>query len=329
VRASTEFVRAGHWIFGTGLRDSDAKIFFDRISAQLNALGSSISLVARLDQYYPHARCVAPYQAARKQAFQRRQVAPSTSVIVSALADPQAEFDVQLMAPTAASGYVPQEIGAGLNRPETSGYAPCLRVGSLVFVAGQLARDPSGRLAVQGVAAETDYIFRSRLLPALEAAGSGPDLVLKAQVYLGGAQDRSAFDTTWEKSFGGRVPPTTVVPVRHPAFLTPEATVEINVIAAHRSARSRVKEIESDVSARVLDGLVFTGGFHGNDLEGILQKASRLFAAAGATIVRAIIFHSGREDLSKVEFPFTAVEVQGGLTVDLWGYAPQGYAPQP
>jgi hypothetical protein len=153
--------------------------------------------------------------------------------------------------------------------------------------------------------------------------------VLKAQVYLGGAQDRSAFDTTWEKSFDGRVPPTTVVPVRHPAFLTPEATVEINVIAAHRSARSRVKEIESDVSARVLDGLVFTGGFHGNDLEGILQKASRLFAAAGATIVRAIIFHSGREDLSKVEFPFTAVEVQGGLTVDLWGYAPQGYAPQP
>ena len=267
--ASTELVRAGNWIFGTGLRDRDPKAFFHHMATELNRFGSSMSLVARLDQYYPHARCVAPYQAARKQAFQRRQVAPSTSVIVSALADPQAQFDVPVMAATAASGYVLQEVGAGLKRPETSGYAPCLRAGDLIFVAGQLARDPSGRLAAQGIAAETDYIFRERLVPALEAAGSGPELVLKAQVYLGGAQDRSAFDTTWEKSFGGRVPPATVVPVRHPAFLTPEATIEINVIAAHRSARGRVKEIESDVSARVLDGLVFTGGFHGNDLEGI------------------------------------------------------------
>jgi enamine deaminase RidA (YjgF/YER057c/UK114 family) len=323
VRASIEFVRAGHWIFGTGLRGSDPKKLFHEIDIELNRFGSSMSRVARLDQYYPHARCVAPYQAARKQAFQPRQVAPSTSVIVSALADPQAEFDVQVMAPTAASGYVPREVGTGLERPETSGYAPCLRVGSLIFVAGQLARDASGRLAVQGIAAETDYIFRSRLAPALEAAGSGPDLVLKAQVYLSRAQDRSAFDTAWEKSFGGRVPPTTVVPVRHPAFLTPDATVEINVIAAHRSAAERVRAIESDVAARVLDGLLFTGAFTGPDMEEILQKARRAFAAAGANIVRALVFHPGGEELSNLEFPFTAVEVQGELTVDLWGYAPQ------
>jgi enamine deaminase RidA (YjgF/YER057c/UK114 family) len=326
VRASTEFVRAGHWIFGTGMRDRDPKKLFHHIDIQLNRFGSSMSLVARLDQYYPHARCVAPYQAARKQAFQRRQVAPSTSVIVSALADPQAEFDVQVMAPTAASGYVPQEIGAGLNRPETSGYAPCLRVGDLIFVAGQLARDASGRLAVHGTAAETDYIFRERLGSALEAAGSGPDLVLKAQAYLTRGEDLAAFHRHWEKLFAGHVAPTLVVGLRHPAFLTPEATVEINVIAAHRSARGRIREIESEVAGRMLDGLIFTGGIGGNDMEEIMQTARRVLAAAGAdlsNVVRGLVFHAGAEDLSKVGFPFTAVEVQGGLTVDLWGYAPQ------
>ena len=138
--ASTEFVRVGSWVFGTGVRDRNAEKLFHHIDTELNRLGSSMSLVARLDQYYPQARCVAPYQAARKRAFERRQVAPSTSVIVSALQDPQAEFDVQVMAATSESGLEPEEIGAGLNRPETSGYTPCLRVGDLVFVAGQLAR---------------------------------------------------------------------------------------------------------------------------------------------------------------------------------------------
>ena len=138
--ASSEFVRAGNWIFGTGLRDRNAEKLFHHLDTELNRLGSSTSLVARLDQYYPNARCVAPYQAARKRAFERRQVAPSTSVVVSALQDPKAEFDVQVMAATSESGLVPEEIGAGLNRPETSGYAPRLRVGDPVFVAGARAR---------------------------------------------------------------------------------------------------------------------------------------------------------------------------------------------
>ena len=136
--ASTEFVRAGNWVFGTGLRERDPEKLFERMRAGLSEAGSSMSRVARLDQYYPHVRCVAPYQAARKQAFERRQVPPSTSVIVSGLQDIQAEVDVQVIAATNASGYVPEEIETGLTRPETSGYASSLRVGDLIFVAGQL-----------------------------------------------------------------------------------------------------------------------------------------------------------------------------------------------
>jgi enamine deaminase RidA (YjgF/YER057c/UK114 family) len=326
VRASTELLRAGNWIFGTGMRGRDPNKLFEHMATELDRLGSSMSLVARLDQYYPHRGCVAAYQAARKQAFQRRQVAPSTSVIVSALQDPQAAVDVQVMAATAGSGYRVEEIGAGLSRPETSGYSPALRVGDVVFVAGQLARDASGELAVRGAAEETDYIFAERLVPALEAAGSGPELVLKAQVYLSGVHDLPAFQVNWRRLFGGRVPPTTVVALRHPAFLTTEATVEVNLIAACRSARERVREIDSDVPARLLDGLLFPAGFVGNDVEEIMRQAKRVFAAAGTDlshVVRALVFYPAGFTIPQLGFrSATAVEVQGGLTVDLWGYSP-------
>lgn len=287
-----------------------------------------MSLVARLDQYYPDARAVAPYQAARKRVFERRQVAPSTSVIVSALQDPQAAFDVQVMAASSESGLVLEEIGAGLNRPEASGYAPCLRVGDLVFVAGQLARDGSGAIVAYGTADETAYIFRRRLLPALEAADSGPELVLKAQVYLSGNEDVDRFHRVWQKLFEGLTPPTTVVAVRYPAFLTTEATVEINLIAARRSARSRVRHIErGDVRARMLDDLLFVGGVNGADLDEVVHKARPVFAEAGtdvSNVVRALVFHAGSGGFSEARLPFrfTAVEVQAGLTVDFWGYTP-------
>jgi len=329
VLASTEFVRVGNWVFGTGLRERNPEILFEKIKTQLAAAGSSMSLVARLDQYYPDARAVAPYHAARKQVFERRQVAPSTSVIVSGLQDPQAGFDVQVMAATAESGYVPEEIGAGLNRPETSGYTPCLRVGDLVFVAGQLARNSSGAVVAYGTADETAYIFRRRLLPALEAADSGPELVLKAQVYLSGNEDPDRFHRVWHNLFEGLAPPTTVVAVRHPAFLTTEATVEVNLVAAHRSAGNRIRRIErGDVRARMLDGLLFVGGLDGADLDQAVEKARPVFAEAGtelANVARALVFHAGHREIAaaKLPFRFTAVEVQAGLTVDLWGYAPQ------
>lgn len=284
-----------------------------------------MSLVARLDQYYPDVRCVAPYQAARKQAFERRQVAPSTSVIVSNLRDPQAQVDVQVIAATSASGYVLQEIETGLNRPDTSAYAPCLRAGDLIFVAGQLARDTSGKLAVQGTGAETGYLVRRRLIPALQAAQSALDLVLKAQVYLSRPDELPLFRKIWNEAFGARVPPTTVVPVRHPAFLSSDATIEINLIAAHRSAADRVRRIECGVEARVLDGLLFVGGFTASSMGQVLEQAEKVFKAAGtdlSKVVRALFFQSDLRELRDPGFPFSAFEVDGGLVADIWGYAP-------
>ena len=78
--------------------------------------------------------------------------------------------------------------------------------------------------------------MRKRLVPALEAAGSSLDAVLKAQVYLSHAEDLPFFWQSWAEAFGKRVPPTTVVPVRHPAFGTREATIEVRRPASLRLA---------------------------------------------------------------------------------------------
>lgn len=313
------FVRAGPWVFGTGLRAASAPVLFERMRDALRAAGSSMSNVVRLDQYYPQARHVPEYHRARKQAFGEGHIAPSTSIIVGALQDGDSQMDVQVI----ASDHAPQPVQAGLNRPDASGYTPCLRVGDMVFVAGQLARDAAGRLAAHGTVAETQYMLRNRFAPALAAAGSGLELVLKAQVYLSKPQDVPEFRRAWHEAFAASVPPTTVVALQHPAFLTAEATVEINVIAAHRSARLRVREIAG--GARLLDGLLFLPGLEATDMDDAMHQARPMLAAPGgdpAKVVRMLVFSADLARCSAPATPCTAVKVPAGLTVDLWGYAP-------
>ncbi len=366
------FVRAGHWVFGTGLRATradglmdpavvlphhplatppqaqcEAAAIFATAAAGLQGLGSGLDRVARLDQYYTDVLHVDPYHVVRKQAL-AGQVAPSTSVVVGGLLNRDASMDVQFMAATAASGYSARTVGQDrLNVPSTSGYAPCLRMGDMLFVAGQLARDASGQIAAEAmlppgqawsgtrIKLETRYIVQQRLAPALEAGGSGLDLVLKAQVYLSREADFPAFWQAWTEAFGDRIPPTTVVPVEAPAFGTHAATIEVNIIAAHADARAGVQDIRcADVPLMTpgalhacrFDGLLFVTGLSAAgpaglpadlradpaapfyedparvQMDHILAQARTIFAAAGtdlSQVVRALHFHADLADFPR------------------------------
>jgi len=361
-------VRAGKWVFGTGLRASDesglidagvrrdghplsvppraqreAEFIFDRLRYDLAQADSSLGHVVRVDQYYPHWSAVDPYHVARKNAL-GKVVAPSTSILVERLLNLDAQMDLQVLAVTKDSGLTPEPINvARVGAPKESGYSASLRVGDLVFVAGQLARDESGGLAPEAqvpagqlwkgtrIKLETGYLVRQRLQPALQASGSGLDLVLKAQVYLSCVDDLPAFWQAWSEAFDGNVPPTTIVPVKHPGFGTQDATIEVNVIAANESARDRIKQIDCDVElvcpgmapARAFDGLLFVSGLMAIDSAGvvdaarsdasmpfyqsnaaaemadILGKAKTIFEAAGSDlsqVVRALHFHTDLAD---------------------------------
>ncbi|HEX2546807.1 MAG TPA: RidA family protein [Ramlibacter sp.] len=395
----TPCVRAGKWVFGTGLRATledgrsdpgvlrpgrplgvppqaqrEAAAVFEAMAAHLRQAGSGLERVARLDQYYPDARNVDPYHTARKKAL-AGQVAPSTSVIVSRLLNVDASMDVQVLAATQASGYQVQKAAAGgLNVPATSGYAPHVRVGDMIFVAGQLARDASGNLAAEAqvpagqlwngtrIQLETDYLVQKRLAPALAAAGSELGLVLKAQVYLSHAEDLPAFWSTWSKAFGGRVPPTTVVPVKHPAFGTSAATIEVNIVAAHTSAASAVRDVECDVEliapdmlpARVFDGVLFVAGLMGisdggafgeaaadasapfyrdaahEQMRDALAKAQKIFAAAGtdlSQVTRALQFHADLREFRSAWLAWDTGLRRQGLPFSAVEVAPELFAP--
>jgi enamine deaminase RidA (YjgF/YER057c/UK114 family) len=393
------FVKAGHWVFGTGLRaitadgsmdpavirpgrplgvapkaQREAEAIFARMGRHLEDAGSTLSQVARLDQYYPDSRHVDPYHVARKQAL-AGQVAPSTSVIVGGLLNTDAAMDVQVLAATKASGYVPQRIANGsIQAPKTSGYAPCLRVGDLVFVAGQLARDANGRLATDAmvppgelwngtqIKLETEYLIRHRLVPALAAAGSNLDAVLKAQVYLTDTVDLAAFWQVWSQAFGHQVPPTTVVAVTPPAFGTSAASIEVNLVAVPTTARERVRDIRCDVEliapdmipAKAFDGILFVAGlmavengglcvggtrpasgpyFHDPALaqmKNIHAKAEAIFAAAGtdlSNVVRALHFQTDLRDFRSVYAGWDEASRNRGLPFSAIQVAPELFVP--
>src|SRR5258706_13484587 len=305
-------VRAGKWIFATGLRAPRAEAIFDNLGRALADAGGALSNVVRVDQYFPNRDAVAPYHVARKQAF-GGTVPPSTSVLVGRLLEAGALMDVQAMATTLDSSLDARPVQvAGLVAPAASAYSPCTRVGDLVFVAGQLARDGTGGIASDArgsIALETRYLVEKRLRPALQGADSDLDLILKAQVYLSHAADVPAFWRVWSECCSGKVPPTLVVPLRHPAFLTEEATIEINVIAAAASARKGIRDIECDIGlvapgmvpARSFDGLLFVAGLMARSgtaraqMADILGKARMIFAAADSDlkrVVRVLQFHS-------------------------------------
>jgi enamine deaminase RidA (YjgF/YER057c/UK114 family) len=245
--------------------------------------------VVRVDQYYPHWSAVDPYHIARKAAL-GKVVAPSTSILVGGLLNTGAQMDVQMMAVTRDSGLDIEPMStSAIPVPRESGYSTCLRVGDLLFIAGQLARDESGEVPAAArvpasalwkgtrIRLETDYLIAHRLKPAIEAGGGSLDTILKAQVYLSHPDDFPAFWQSWSAAFSGKAPPTTIVPVEPPAFGSRDATIEINVIAARTFARDRIRDVDCGgvlpcpgmLAARAFDELVFVAGLMALDDGGL------------------------------------------------------------
>jgi enamine deaminase RidA (YjgF/YER057c/UK114 family) len=154
-------MKAGHWVFATGLmaqdfvngiapdvlaehaphaglpkREKEAQRIFDNLDAVLRAAGTDRSNLVRTDQYYSTVEAVPPYQQVRR-AFLSGRIPPSTSIAMQGLLLPGADMNIQAMAAIAGPGFVVEHLKheqlAG--RP-TSGYSPALTVGDFTFLPG-------------------------------------------------------------------------------------------------------------------------------------------------------------------------------------------------
>jgi 2-iminobutanoate/2-iminopropanoate deaminase len=120
---------------------------------------------------------------------------------------------------TIVTDQAPQPIGP---------YSAGVRVGNLVFTAGQIGLDPaSGEIVPGGIEAETHRVFQN-LRGILEAAGASLDQVVKTTVFLRDMADFPRMNAVYAEYFKGDYPARSTVQA---AGLPKGVAVEIEAIA--------------------------------------------------------------------------------------------------
>ena len=110
--------------------------------------------------------------------------------------------------------------------PPKGAYSPAVRAGDLVFVSGQVPRDPrTGALVGDDVVTQTRQTL-ANVAGALAAAGAALDDVVSVAVHLADVDDWGAFDAVYRETFRPPYPTRTVVGASLRGIL-----VEITVVA--------------------------------------------------------------------------------------------------
>ena len=107
-------------------------------------------------------------------------------------------------------------------------YEQAIKVGGMVYTAGQIPIDPkTGNFVAGGIAAQTRQVLEN-LKSVVEAAGSSFDRVVKTTVFLKNIGDFAAMNEVYAEYLGHAKPARSTVAV---AELPRGALVEIDLIA--------------------------------------------------------------------------------------------------
>ena len=314
-------VRAGRWVFATGLKGTadyvsgmspavmrpslpnrdqsklrrEAEQIFRNVGSVLQAGGSDLHSIVRVDQNYASGRAVESYHDARR-AILKDHIPPSTSTLAQGFLLPGQEIEVHMLGIVPQGDFRPRHIRPADHAVHpTSGYSLALAAGDYVFVAGRMAdsltfgeglaaqaRLPAGHLwKGLPIKLEAEFIIREKLAPTLKAAGSSLKNVVKCQVYMRDADDFAAFNEVWSKFFPRAKPATTLIPTATPGFFLSDARVEINTIALRDAGKTKKQIIAAGVvpayaghtqAVRAGD-LLFISGLLAIDRNGLIESA--------------------------------------------------------
>jgi 2-iminobutanoate/2-iminopropanoate deaminase len=122
-----------------------------------------------------------------------------------------------------------KEIISTENAPAAVGpYSQAVRIGNLVYTAGQVALDPAlGKLVGEDAPAQAEQALRN-LAAILEAAGTSLENVVKTTVFLDSMDDYKAVNEVYGRFFSKNPPARSAVEV---ARLPLGALVEIEAVA--------------------------------------------------------------------------------------------------
>jgi enamine deaminase RidA (YjgF/YER057c/UK114 family) len=279
---------AGPWVFATGhmahaypggldpavasvglphgglpKHQKEADLVFSRIETVLRAVGTGLENIVRLDQYYPTYTAVDHYHIVRAKRLP--SVPPSTSMLIDALSVPGADMNVQAIAVMPGNDRTPTPLReTSINAHPTSGYAPALRAGDFVFLAGMTPGAKPGEPARDGLAEvaqvpfgnlwrgspiklQTQYVIEQKILPALALAGSSAKHVCKAQVYLVHPEDYAPFLQVWHRYFAEQPAAVSLIPISNPGVGQFHSRLEINVLALADQGATRKQVIAGDL----------------------------------------------------------------------------------
>jgi enamine deaminase RidA (YjgF/YER057c/UK114 family) len=373
-------VRAGRWVFATGHKGTadyasgmsepvvraqlpqwdtsklrrEADQIFTNLAAVMGAGGSGLEKIVRVDQNYTSGRAVEAYHDARR-AVLKDHIPPSTSTLVQGFLLPAQEIEVHAIGVVPEGDFQPHHIRPkGHDVHASSGYSLALEVGDYVFVAGRMAdsfifgegiakdaRVPQGHLwKGLPIKLETEFIVRQKIEPALKAAGSSLEDIVKCQVYMRDVEDFGAFNDVWSQFFTRAKPATTLVPTATPGFFLSEARIEINTIALRSGGKTRKEIVEAPVfptfagySRAVRAGdLLFLSGllaigenglvdaaradpaqpYFGSSVQAqmnvMLENAQKICRAAGTTLSNVVRVQQYHTDLSEFHFAYQVWE---------------------
>jgi enamine deaminase RidA (YjgF/YER057c/UK114 family) len=331
-------MRAGSWLFFTGHEATDfdhgiaapvagspglplggtprylreGQFVFERLAKLITAEGGDLQHIVRLDQYYPSAECVNPYQRARK-ALLKEYVPPSTSVLMEQLLVEGANMNVSLLGVLPGDGREPKPARPeGVPVPQHSGFIPSLVCGDYVFVAGQMPnneamtgldpkayRPPNAVWNGTDIRLQTEFLI-TRLRSALEAGGSSLRNAIKAQVYLTNINDLPELLDVWNSHFGDHPCALTVTKTKGLALL--ESIIEINIFGVRDAGAIKKEIIEHKPSSPMRLGpaavaagdLLCLSALWAADTNGVVAEARnsadlRYFGAPAQHQMRAIL----------------------------------------
>jgi enamine deaminase RidA (YjgF/YER057c/UK114 family) len=122
-----------------------------------------------------------------------------------------------------------------INAPElaeATGFSHAVRAGDTVYLAGQTAQAPDGRIVGSGLVAQFDQAS-ANLVAALRAAGGEPDDLVSLQVFLTDVAEYReclpGLGRVWRSHFGRRYPAMGLFGVRE--LFDPDAKVELMGVA--------------------------------------------------------------------------------------------------
>jgi reactive intermediate/imine deaminase len=231
---------------------SDIKLQTDYILKNLTqtfkAAATSLENVVKAQVFLMDLNDFAGFDEVWRDYFQSPP--PRTTVGTTGLLVKDTLVEIDLIA--AVPSLTRTRIASAAPKP-LANYSEAIRVGDLVFAAGQLASDfktgvpPSARRAENfpfygsDIKLQTHYILQNLRL-TFEAAGSSLEHVVKAQVFMTDLDNFAAFDEVWKQYFKLPPPRTTVGTT---GLLVKDTLVEVDLIGYVPRAGLRHEVVQS------------------------------------------------------------------------------------